>query len=528
MAENLLRYAFPRQDKESVASIYDKINSYSNNTQHDLDELVQELQDILTEVKKREDIFYQKLQVSNYKELKTKLDSLNRDYSFLLAGGSLITEVRRRYEFKKIQRATPQEIMEAVQDTLDEFIQNNSRQVVNAAIAKIEGDALNSQHGAALSRYIQEKLRLEDTKNKTRRFVTSRGGERVGLGKLVIGYDMRTGKPKLDADGVIFSSDFVKKMEAVLEGLSDKRGNFINAFGMSKEAFKDQIDSLIIEMAPSSIKENLREVITRGGIDKQFDLNRSIASVTGYCGEVRATAILNQISGGINARGTGALRDDLHKREIPIDIVCLANGFQIKNYTLNGKEVTFSNTLSALSWVEGRLRLTGTLRDILIDLFGTYQFNQPFSTAGDKELKAKQEDIDRYREQYYNKLYGADNSLFYKFVDIFDARVPTMLKIYENFSVTGDSDFDAEQLYFNTFFLINKHLVPSSVIIDELIKQLSKKDNKIINTKYTIYEPNRKFSLQKSPNLLHTSSMEAMAKKLKIEYEINIQLPSFV
>jgi hypothetical protein len=90
-----------------------------------------------------------------------------------------------------------------------------------------------------LSRYIQENLRLEDSLHRSRRFVTSRGGEKVGLGKLVIGYDMRTGKPKLDAEGVVFSSDFIKKMEMVLEGLSGRTENSINAFGMSKEAFKE-------------------------------------------------------------------------------------------------------------------------------------------------------------------------------------------------------------------------------------------------------------------------------------------------
>jgi hypothetical protein len=88
-----------------------------------------------------------------------------------------------------------------------------------------------------------------------------------------------------------------------------------------------------------------------------------------------------------------------------------------------------------------------------------------------------------------------EDGLFYKFTDVFDARVPTMLKVYEDFSVAEDSDFSTEQMYFNTFFWINKYLVPSSTILEGLIKQLSEKDGQMINTKYIIYEPNRKFSL---------------------------------
>jgi hypothetical protein len=64
--------------------------------------------------------------------------------------------------------------------------------------------------------------------------------------------------------------------------------------------------------------------------------------------------------------------------------------------------------------------------------------------------------------------------------DIFDSRIPQMLKMSENFSVGGDNTFSVEQIYFNTFYWINSKLVPSSYILDALIKQLSKTDNKVV------------------------------------------------
>ena len=147
------------------------------------------------------------------------------------------------------------------------------------------------------------------------------------MGKLIVGYDMRTGKPKLSTEGVIFSSGFVKKLENLLSKLSEKRGATVNAFSLSREEFKKTIDQYILDEATGETRAVLKRVITEGATTKQFDLNRSIASVTGYCGEVRATAILLQITGDLTTRGTGSLRSDLTGAEIPIDVVCMANGF---------------------------------------------------------------------------------------------------------------------------------------------------------------------------------------------------------
>jgi hypothetical protein len=74
----------------------------------------------------------------------------------------------------------------------------------------------------------------------------------------------------------------------------------------------------------------------------------------------------------MSIRGTGNLRDATKGYEIPIDVVCAANGFQIKNYTLDESNVTFSNRLSSVSWIQNRMQLSGDLKDMLITLFGMY------------------------------------------------------------------------------------------------------------------------------------------------------------
>jgi hypothetical protein len=59
----------------------------------------------------------------------------------------------------------------------------------------------------------------------------------------------------------------------------------------------------------SDARHYLNETLKHG---EQFDLNRSVPSVIGYLGEIRAVAMLKQLTNGVKdttTRGTGNLRD---------------------------------------------------------------------------------------------------------------------------------------------------------------------------------------------------------------------------
>jgi hypothetical protein len=44
----------------------------------------------------------------------------------------------------------------------------------------------------------------------------------------------------------------------------------------------------------------------------------------------------------------------------------------------------------------------------------------------------------------YNRIANGSDSLFYQLKDVFDSRIPSMLKMYENFYVGGDNTFAVE------------------------------------------------------------------------------------
>ena len=116
--------------------------------------------------------------------------------------------------------------------------------------------------------------------------------------------------------------------------------------------------------------------------------------------------------------------------------------------------------------LSSRMNFSGSLYDILISLFGVYQYNQPFyQSTNTKKRTWPPKDLDLYTE-LYNEIYDDSDSLFYELKPLFDSRIPYMLKIADTFSVKGDENFFSEAVYFNTFYWINKKLIPSSYILE--------------------------------------------------------------
>lgn len=99
-----------------------------------------------------------------------------------------------------------------------------------------------------------------------------------------------------------------------------------------------------------------------------------------------------------------------------------------------------------------------------------------------------------------------------------------MLRMSERFR-SKDGDFTKEDVYFNTFYWINNKLVPSSYILEQLIAQLKRiAEGEKITATYSLSKPVDWYSFKKLPRLAgHTSMFEA-ADKLKMSYEITIDL----
>ena len=529
MPFNLLAYAYndnaygASNVEDTLNQIQSYIGSYKPGTDN-FKVFTDELVSIKDKVERREKHFYNSLGVNDYYGLVKKLDSIENKYACMLAGGAIIREIKRKYSFKNLVKATDDELRDAVEEIINDFLDSEFLKDQGAFLETFN-IALNGTSGKnkdrdAIHKYLQKMFTTESNK----RFITERAGSKVGLGKIITSYNPQNRKISVDVEGMKLSSGFRRKLEEDLTQLFQKNnpeaGKQIDVFSLTKEQYRDIVNSLICRyLGLTSIPVN----------QSQYDLNRSIASTIGYLGEIRATLILQELDPQGRVRGTGNLRTASKGQEIPIDVVCEANGFQIKNYTLESNEVTFSNRLSSVAWIRDRMQLTGELSEVLIALFGIYQYNQPITD----EKKGDAKGVDYYRSFLYDRIADGDDSLLYQLKEVYDSRIPQMLKIADQFSVSGDSFFGRETVYFNSFFWINKHLVPASWILDKIIKGFKPEDEGIIRSQYNFSTPLKNKMRYQIYSKEHREtgsvpfSIEDAARKIKAEYNITIDLSEF-
>jgi DNA-binding NarL/FixJ family response regulator len=109
----------------------------------------------------------------------------------LLANGSAIWAIRKEIDFANVSdSSSPEEIQAALDEVLEEFLATDGRQeLLDTALATLADGADPME---AIGAFIQQNLRvegLETPTHRTGRFVLSRSSSKVGLGKLIIGYN---------------------------------------------------------------------------------------------------------------------------------------------------------------------------------------------------------------------------------------------------------------------------------------------------------------------------------------------------
>ena len=86
---------------------------------------------------------------------------------------------------------------------------------VQAVLLALEDASFGDDERERVGKFIQMNLKLDDYRSSTGRkgrFVLSRGGTTIGLGKIITGYDPDKRKFTLKTEGQYFSSDFKKRL----------------------------------------------------------------------------------------------------------------------------------------------------------------------------------------------------------------------------------------------------------------------------------------------------------------------------
>jgi hypothetical protein len=198
-----------------------------------------------------------------------------------------------------------------------------------------------------------------------------------------------------------------------------------------------------------------------------YAINRSESVLRGFLGEVWATAAFRVLTNQRGVIPTGPIKDILKSQSIGIDLLVQGFGFQIKRYTLDEKGIyEIQKTNQEGGSLIDRAELP--FGDALKSIFAAYQFNQPFSddTYTNKEGLT----VEDYRNEIYSRFVHWMNPFMLS--QLFRTKLDAILRVTQTFQSSQIPNFMTRQTYNNTFFIVNDNLLPSSLIIDGIIKEV--------------------------------------------------------
>lgn len=327
MAENLVGRGFLSSKENSVEQVLNNAeNLIRTMPQNEMADFIAEMEDIKRRVEQNEFYFYQAFGAKDFKGLNARLAQIEQAYAPLLAGGAAIWHIRKNINFDNLSNAhSPEEIREGLTIAIEDFLQNDGR------AEELEAKLLNLGEGETIEQQISSFVQKGLKDKKGFRFITSRAGTRVGLGKFIVGYDFEKHTVILNAEGVQVSSSFRKRIEETLNLLLPDRVRKRGASTYTSDGFRRRINELALEKIIDPEAKKYLQLAMKN--KEQFDLKPNLSSVIGYLGEVRAVALLNHLApdGFSEAKGVGNVYGKFaasgRVEEIPIDVVCAAWGF---------------------------------------------------------------------------------------------------------------------------------------------------------------------------------------------------------
>lgn len=410
-------------------------------------------------------------------------------------------------------RATQADMVEKLKKPIEMVIHNKTFK--RELIDRLEA----GETSASLVMDALESIRNSPGSGITTTFIRTRKGKSIGLQKQIedlgtISYS--NGKIRVSLNSG-FPSTFEKRLKneyKVIEEGDDTINNIKNAI----QSLRQRIASAAIE---GTLKQNLQSELelyenSLTQSNQRYSLNSSMASVAGFLGEIAYTSILNTI---FNTHGipVGTMRKIIHKNgrtitngEIPIDLIVNGTGFQIKNYSVINNSATFghrsiNDSMRLGNFITERARVGGTLEDILMTLFGSFQYNQDIT--GNFVQRSSLE------------------ATAYATTDFFEGYVDNILKVSDQFQANS-APFLNPNLYFNSFFIVQNRVVPSSAILQTIINQLNSKQDQIIKSSFILKDPSGGlvYTGLHYDHHLGTEYVKKAANCVTINYKITLDL----
>ena len=456
-----------------------------------------------------ENSFYTKLNLPIGKkgilELRRRLNKLNNDKYFLYMNNVNEEEMQKAidYALTGVNREDWFKTVLEKSSFLDELMKDQS-------VVSYSGKEFVS----LLNNYLKDTKTLDGTV-----FYFQKGQKQSrGLPNYIASLKFTKKKGKVEVD-VTPTNDAPLIPAKMIDRLTTATQSSWDRFTITGNVQQRAFDYFLNKISDGEIRQSMQKMYQLYG--NRFNTNTSPASIRGFFGELKALVAMDILSNG-NALPTGTLLQATGQvgKQIPIDLIVADAGFQIKNYQLEDKMITFHDQGSSFATVVSNTFFDDqSLVETILEFFGSYQYNQPIETATPS----------------YIGLYGRfQNSINNGNLEkMFQANLDNLLRISSQFSAKANPQnlFNTNGFYYNTFFIVGKELIPASAIVLALIETLrtENKDNNFLTSSFvfetnTTNEPTWKESHKKEPQNI---SARDLTKNFKVEYNIRMN-PSYI
>lgn len=250
---------------------------------------------------------------------------------------------------------------------------------------------------------------------------------------------------------------------------------------------------------------------------KKDDYNRlgEFLMVKGWLAEMYWNGCMSYLFGSKGASTPVGKKLNTSGKQLSVDIILNSCGFQVKSWKIKEGKHTTSYKRQLGNFLETRADLLNSfVGDIIAQMFGTISYNKPTD-----EEEYKGENFQEYANFYNSQVKPVENQLN-QLEQVFLTRLNKIITI-DNGGRLKDSVFNQEREFYNTFWLINDKIIPSSVIIAEMISVL-KNDFSMQTVTFNLTNLTDKGG-PVWPNPTNTTP-KAMANRWTINYDITFDL----
>lgn len=239
--------------------------------------------------------------------------------------------------------------------------------------------------------------------------------------------------------------------------------------------------------------------------------------IQGWLGEMYWNAAFSYISGQRRVSIPSGAMQNTQGKQLSVDIIYNNIGFQVKNWSFDNKSEHHNiKKMNFGNFIGDRADLLNVYTgQVIAQLFGAVSYNRPTT---DISLQS-----DRFSE--YNSLYADAEALTTKLdflTNVFYTRLNKIIGI-DSGNTLKDQNIDGKRTFYNTFWLLKDKIVPSSVIIQQLIDDIKLQsydmDNKPVQFRILGLTEKQKPTEQSVWPYEANFTDRAMANRWEIQYE---------